>query len=404
MNKSIIIILLITVFDAIGIGLIMPVLPTLLNEFVSENSLATHYGVLLALYATMQVIFAPLLGRLSDKYGRKPILLFSLLGAALDYLLMACSTTLWMLYIGRILAGITGATGAVCASAMSDVTPTKNRTRYFGFLGGAFGIGLIIGPMLGGLLGEISAHTPFIFAALSHSVLLILSLCFFRETQKRETLVTNSTSKHQTASNSVTRFIKKSLYFWLVTYFIIQLIGQIPATIWVLFTQYRFDWNTTSVGISLAVLGVLHIFFQTVVAGKLAQKWGEKTTIMISMSIDMIGCLLLAWISQVWVILPALICLAAGGMGQPALQGYLSKAVDDNAQGKLQGTLVSLTNMTGIIGPLLFAVIYRYSIAYWDGLLWLIGSVLYGALFISAYLHQKRNNSDLNLALSKHNH
>lgn len=125
MNKSIIIILLITVLDAIGIGLIMPVLPTLLNEFVSENSLATHYGVLLALYATMQVIFAPILGRLSDKYGRKPILLFSLLGAALDYLLMAFSTTLWMLYIGRIIAGITGATGAVCASAMSDVTPAK---------------------------------------------------------------------------------------------------------------------------------------------------------------------------------------------------------------------------------------------------------------------------------------
>ncbi|QIG04871.1 tetracycline efflux MFS transporter Tet(H) [Proteus sp. ZN5] len=390
MNKSIIIILLITILDAIGIGLIMPVLPTLLNEFVSENSLATHYGVLLALYATMQVIFAPILGRLSDKYGRKPILLFSLLGAALDYLLMAFSTTLWMLYIGRIIAGITGATGAVCASAMSDVTPTKNRTRYFGFLGGAFGVGLIIGPMLGGLLGEISAHTPFIFAAISHSILLILSLLFFRETQKREALVANSTPENQTASNSVTGVIKKSLYFWLAAYFIIQFIGQIPATIWVLFTQYRFDWNTTSVGMSLAVLGVLHIFFQAVVAGKLAQKWGEKTTIMISMSIDMMGCLLLAWVGQVWVILPALICLAAGGMGQPALQGYLSKSVDDNAQGKLQGMLVSLTNITGIIGPLLFAFIYSYSIAYWDGLLWLMGAIFYAALLITAYFHQRK--------------
>lgn len=390
MNKSIIIILLITVLDAIGIGLIMPVLPTLLNEFVSENSLATHYGVLLALYATMQVIFAPILGRLSDKYGRKPILLFSLLGAALDYLLMAFSTTLWMLYIGRIIAGITGATGAVCASAMSDVTTAKNRTRYFGFLGGAFGVGLIIGPMLGGLLGDISAHMPFIFAAISHSILLILSLLFFRETQKREALVANRTPENQTASNTVTVFFKKSLYFWLATYFIIQLIGQIPATIWVLFTQYRFDWNTTSIGMSLAVLGVLHIFFQAIVAGKLAQKWGEKTTIMISMSIDMMGCLLLAWIGHVWVILPALICLAAGGMGQPALQGYLSKSVDDNAQGKLQGTLVSLTNITGIIGPLLFAFIYSYSVAYWDGLLWLMGAILYAMLLITAYFHQRK--------------
>ncbi|MEQ5326259.1 Tet(H)/Tet(J) family tetracycline efflux MFS transporter [Proteus sp. fly-1008] len=388
MNKSIIIILLITALDAIGIGLIMPVLPTLLNEFVSENSLATHYGVLLALYATMQVIFSPILGRLSDKYGRKPILLFSLLGAAFDYLLMAFSTTLWMLYIGRIIAGITGATGAVCASAMSDVTPAKNRTRYFGFLGGAFGVGLIIGPMLGGLLGEITTHTPFIFAAISHSILLILALLFFYETQKRETRVTNTCT--QISSNSITGFIKKSLYFWLVAYFIIQLIGQIPATIWVLFTQHRFDWNTTSVGMSLAVLGILHIFFQAVVAGKLAQKWGEKNTIMISMSIDMMGCLLLAWIGQVWVILPALICLAAGGMGQPALQGYLSKSVDNNAQGKLQGTLVSLTNITGIIGPLLFAFIYSYSIAYWDGLLWLMGAIFYTLLLITAYFHQRK--------------
>lgn len=386
MNKSIII-LLITVLDAIGIGLIMPVLPTLLNEFISENSLATHYGVLLALYATMQVIFAPILGRLSDKYGRKPILLFSLLGAALDYLLMAFSTTLWMLYIGRIIAGITGATGAVCASAMSDVTPAKNRTRYFGYLGGAFGVGLIIGPILGGLLGEISAHTPFICVAILHSVLLLLSLLFFYETQKRETRVTNTCT--QIASNSAAVCIKKSLYFWLIAYFIIQLIGQIPATIWVLFTQYRFDWNTTSVGMSLAALGVLHIFFQAVVAGTLAQKWGEKTTIILSISIDMMGCLLLAWVSQVWVILPALICLAAGGMGQPALQGYLSKSIDGNAQGKLQGTLVSLTNISGIIGPLCFAFIYHYSIVYWDGLLWMIGATFYAILLITAYFHQK---------------
>lgn len=387
MNKSIIIILLITVLDAIGIGLIMPVLPTLLNEFISENSLATHYGVLLALYATMQVIFAPILGRLSDKYGRKPILLFSLLGAALDYLLMAFSTTLWMLYIGRIIAGISGATGAVCASAMSDVTPAKNRTRYFGFLGGAFGVGLIIGPILGGLLGEISAHTPFICVAILHSVLLLLSLLFFYETQKRETRVTNTCT--QIASNSAAVCIKKSLYFWLIAYFIIQLIGQIPATIWVLFTQYRFDWNTTSVGMSLAALGVLHIFFQAVVAGTLTQKWGEKTTIILSISIDMMGCLLLAWVSQVWVILPALICLAAGGMGQPALQGYLSKSIDGNAQGKLQGTLVSLTNISGIIGPLCFAFIYHYSIVYWDGLLWMIGATFYAILLITAYFHQK---------------
>lgn len=389
MNKSIIIILLVTVLDAIGIGLIMPVLPTLLNEFVSENRLANHYGILLALYATMQVIFAPILGKLSDKYGRKPILLFSLLGAALDYLLMACSTSLWMLYIGRIIAGITGATGAVCASAMTDVTHPHERTRYFGFLGGAFGVGLIIGPMLGGLLGEISAHTPFIFAAISHSLLFIFSLLCFQETQTTKISTEISVLNQETAPHSATGFIKKSLFFWLIAYFIIQLIGQIPATIWVLFTQVRFAWHTTEVGLSLAFLGVLHIFFQAVLAGKLAQKWGERNTVIISMSIDAFGCLLLAWISHVWVMLPALICLAAGGMGQPALQGYLSKSVDHHVQGQLQGTLVSLTNITGIVGPLLFSFIYSYSVEYWDGLLWFIGAMLYSGLLVASYFKQK---------------
>ncbi len=153
MNKPAVIALVITLLDAMGIGLIMPVLPSLLREYLPEADVANHYGILLALYAVMQVCFAPLLGRWSDKLGRRPVLLLSLAGAAFDYTLLALSNVLWMLYLGRIISGITGATGAVAASVVADSTAVSERTAWFGRLGAAFGAGLIAGPAIGGLAG-----------------------------------------------------------------------------------------------------------------------------------------------------------------------------------------------------------------------------------------------------------
>ncbi|MDF5104158.1 MFS transporter, partial [Vibrio parahaemolyticus] len=154
MNKFAITALTITALDAMGIGLIMPVLPTLLREYVSAENLANHYGILLALYAIMQVFFAPLLGKWSDKFGRRPILLLSLAGAAVDYTLLALSSSLWMLYVGRLISGVTGATGAVAASVIADNTASQERTKWFGRLGAAFGVGLISGPAIGGFTGQ----------------------------------------------------------------------------------------------------------------------------------------------------------------------------------------------------------------------------------------------------------
>ena len=179
MNRYITVALLITFLDAVGMGLIMPVLPTLLEEFAAQNTIAMHYGFILALYALMQVIFAPILGQLSDKYGRKPILVISLIGAVCDYTLLSFSSALWMLYLGRMIAGISASTGAVAASMIADNTNATERTQWFGRLGAAFGAGLIAGPAIGGFILRNSLQYPFIAAATLNGIPVVLAIIIF---------------------------------------------------------------------------------------------------------------------------------------------------------------------------------------------------------------------------------
>lgn len=376
MNKSAYIALLITLLDAMGIGLIMPVLPTLLREFIAPENIANHFGVLLALYALMQVIFAPWLGKISDKRGRRSILLLSLIGASLDYLLLAFSSALWMLYLGRVLSGITGATGAVAASVIADTTATTERVKWFGWLGASFGIGLIIGPIIGGFAGAISPHSPFLIAACLNLVTFCIVAMLFRETRP-----INEVDNHEKDSSGKNRSVYmaliKSMPILLIIYFSAQLIGQIPATVWVLFTENRFAWNSVMVGFSLAGLGCLHAFFQAVIAGRIATKWGEKTAIIVGFIADSSAFALLAIVTEGWLVFPILILLAGGGIALPALQSVMSVQVSHQQQGSLQGVLVSLTNATGVIGPLLFAFIYNHTLPIWDGWVWIIGVLCY---------------------------
>ncbi|MGO2303632.1 MAG: Tet(A)/Tet(B)/Tet(C) family tetracycline efflux MFS transporter [Providencia sp.] len=391
MNKSASIALIITALDAIGIGLIMPVLPTLLREYVANETLANHYGILLALYAVMQVIFAPILGKWSDKFGRRPVLLLSLIGATLDYTLLALSSSLWMLYLGRTIAGITGATGAVAASIIADATTVKDRTTWFGRLGAAFGVGLIAGPAIGGFAGQYSPHLPFLIAAILNICVFVAVFIFFKG--KKINLDLEQQNIHDTSESSPIKTpfstLIKPIILLLFIFFIAQLIGQIPATIWVLFTENRFQWNSIEVGLSLAGLGIMHALFQAFIAGFLTRKFNEKITIIIGFISDGIAFILLSLITQGWMIYPTLILLAGGGIALPALQGLVSTQVNQDSQGKLQGILVSLTNLTGIIGPLLFSFIFGKTLALWDGWLWLIGSILYVGLIIIYALYSK---------------
>ncbi|EOE5318233.1 Tet(A)/Tet(B)/Tet(C) family tetracycline efflux MFS transporter [Providencia rettgeri] len=377
MNKFAITALTLTALDAMGIGLIMPVLPALLREYVTLENLANHYGILLALYSIMQVFFAPILGRWSDKFGRKPILLISLAGAVLDYSLLALSRSLWMLYLGRLISGITGATGAVAASIIADNTTPQERTKWFGRLGAAFGVGLIAGPAIGGFAGQFSPHLPFVIAAILNACsFVVIWLIFINKNAIQN-------DQNETVELSVP-FIQliKPVILLLFVFFMAQLIGQIPATTWVLFTENRFQWNSAQVGLSLAGLGVMHALFQAFIAGAIAKKFNEKVTIIVGFVADGSAFIILSLLTEGWMIYPTLILLAGGSIALPALQGLMSAQVNQANQGKLQGILVSLTNATGVIGPLLFSFIFGLTLANWDGWVWLIGAIMYIFLIV----------------------
>ncbi|HGN1704408.1 TPA: Tet(A)/Tet(B)/Tet(C) family tetracycline efflux MFS transporter [Providencia rettgeri] len=382
MNKFAITALTITALDAMGIGLIMPVLPALLREYVTLENLANHYGILLALYAIMQVFFAPILGKWSDKFGRRPILLISLAGAALDYTLLALSSSLWMLYLGRLISGITGATGAVAASVIADNTQPHQRTKWFGRLGAAFGVGLIAGPAIGGFAGQLSPHLPFVIAAILNACSFVVILFIFKDQRK------NTTQNEQPEDVPVpVPFIQviKPVTLLLFVFFMAQLIGQIPATTWVLFTESRFQWDSLQVGLSLAGLGVMHALFQAFVAGTIAKRFSEKVAIIVGFIADASAFIILSLLTEGWMIYPTLILLAGGSIALPALQGLMSAQVNQANQGKLQGVLVSLTNATGVIGPLLFSFIFGQTLAIWDGWVWMVGAMMY-VLLIVIYL------------------
>lgn len=393
MNRYTVIALLITFLDAVGMGLIMPVLPSLLEEFAAQNTIAMHYGFILALYALMQVIFAPILGQLSDKYGRKPILVISLIGAVCDYTLLSFSSALWMLYLGRMIAGISAATGAVAASMIADNTEAAQRTQWFGRLGAAFGAGLIAGPAIGGFIGQYSAHSPFIAAAILNGVALILVIMLFPH-QKIAPIQDSSTDiaeiPLENSSKSTLIPIIKPVIFLLILFFTVQMIGQVPATLWVLFTEARFEWNTFNVGLSLAGLGLMHIFFQAFVAGYIASRYRNEVVFILGFILDATAFALLAFITNVWLLFPTLILLAGGGIALPALQGAISIKTVTQHQGKLQGIMVSLTNLTGVIGPPIFALLYGKTAEFWDGTVWMIGTLLYSTLLLLYFCFHKK--------------
>lgn len=376
MNSSLAAALSVVILDAMGIGLVMPVLPALLREHVQPAEVAGHYGVLLSLYAVMQVCFAPLLGRLSDRYGRRPVLLISLAGSAIDYAIMAAAPTLWVLYIGRLVSGITGATGAVAAAVIADTTREKERARWFGLMSAGFGVGIIAGPAIGGILGERIAHAPFIAAALLNGAAFLFACLALSETGRGAGEVEKPDSPGLLAGLRQGGALRSVVPLFSV-FFLIQLIGQVPGALWVIYGEDRFQWDTAMVGLSLAAFGAMHALVQAFVTGRLSSWLGERPTLFLGMAADAAGFALLAFATQGWMVWPIIALLASGGVGMPALQAMLSRTVGDDRQGALQGLLASLTNLTSVIGPLGFTMLYAATSGLWSGCVWLVGAALY---------------------------
>lgn len=340
--------------DMIGIGVIIPSMPDIMRRFqLSESAIPTYLGYFIATYATMQFVASPLLGLLSDRYGRRPVLLLSLFVAAFDYLLMGFAPTLTVLFFGRALAGLTGANVTVAMAYIADVSNDKNRAANFGKMGAAFGLGFIIGPILGGLAAHKSAQLPFILAAVLNLLNFVFGLFVLPESLKQRR-VHPITLQDLNPLNSIKNIFNiPNILLLSCVYFLISLAGQTHPSVWNIYTQTRYQWNPAQVGFSLTFVGLLAALVQIFITNRAVKTFGELPILTWGTFAWSITFLMFGLASEGWMIYAILIPASVTSVMQPALQSLLAGRVHSNLQGQLQGSLVSLQSLASIINPLI---------------------------------------------------
>src|SRR5690625_3259722 len=354
-------ILITVLIDILGIGLVIPILPELIGQLTGSAAAGSSaYGLFIAVYAAMQFLFAPILGSLSDRFGRRPVLLVSLLGAGLDYVLMALAPTLWLLFAGRVIAGITGANITVATAFIADGTPPEERARNFGLIGAVFGIGFIIGPALGGFLGNIDLRLPFWAAAALALLNWLYGWFVLPESLKEENR--RPFGRAQLNPLGALRVLGRhrvvlGLTFTLVCTFLAQ---NILNSTWVLFTSFRFGWGPLENGYSLAFLGILTALVQGGLIRVLLPLLGEQRAILAGMFVSTAAMTSYGLLSQEWVLYATMMLGSLAGIAGPAVQGLVSRSVSAKEQGSVQGALASLASLTGVVGPLLGTQVFAF--------------------------------------------
>ena len=356
-------VLLVTLtINMIGIGLLMPVLPRLIEDFVGDISSASiNYGLIIALYAAMQFVFGPLLGALSDRFGRRPVILYSLGGLGVHYLLLAVAPTLGWLAIVRAAGGMMGASVSAASAYIADITPPERRAQNFGLIGVAFGLGFIIGPLLGGWLGEINLRLPFYVAAGLCAANFALAWFFLPESLASE----NRRRFRFRDANPIGAFILIGRYGTVVALLTVfaftQLAERAMESTWVLFTGFRYDWGPSQVGISLAVVGLLIVFTEGVLVRWMVPRLGEVRMLNIGLVVGGLCMVLIAFATEPWMAYVGISFYIMGwGVVGPAARAMASRSVAANEQGILQGAIGSLTTATGVIGPPVAAGLFGY--------------------------------------------
>ena len=304
------------------------------------------------------------------------VLLASLAGAAVDYLVMAAAPSLSWLYVGRVLAGITGANMAVATAYLTDVTPEAERAGRFGQMGVALGVGFIAGPLIGGLLGALHLRAPFLAAAAMNGLNLLLA--YFVLPESREPQSGPREKRNINAFAALHRLRGTPNLMPLVgVYAVIMLASQAPGTLWIIYGEDRFAWTTTIAGVSLAAFGACHALSQAFAIGPLVARLGERVALLIGLAADSLGLVFMAIATRGWMPFAILPLFAVGGITMPSLQAMLARQIDDSRQGELQGTLTSIASLIGVGGPLAATWLYAATQRTWPGLVWAIGAALY---------------------------
>ncbi|UOE36886.1 TCR/Tet family MFS transporter [Chryseobacterium oryzae] len=350
--------------DVIGLGIIIPVIPKLIEELIhgSVNEAAKYGGWLGFVYAFTQFIFAPVVGNLSDRYGRRPIILISLLGFAVDYVFLALAPTITLLFVGRIIAGITGASFTTASAYIADISTDKDRAKNFGMIGAAFGLGFIIGPLMGGGLGYLGPRVPFYAAAVLCLLNFLYGYFILPESLDKEKRRPFEWKRANPIGSFKFLLKHPELSGLVISLFLIYIASHAVQTNWSYYTMGIFGWDELMVGVSLGVIGLLIALVQGVLIRWTTPKLGENKSIYIGLSLYALGMLLFAFATEGWMMLAILIPYSLGGICGPSLQSVISKNVAPNEQGELQGALTGLMSVTSCIGPpLMTYLFYHYS-------------------------------------------
>ncbi|WP_375450561.1 TCR/Tet family MFS transporter [uncultured Devosia sp.] len=359
---TLICILVTILLDMIGVGIIVPVLPELLEELTggSVAQAAVIGGYLVFAYAFMQFVFSPVLGNLSDRYGRRPVLLCSLAGLTFDYLMMSIAPVVWYLFVSRIIAGIAGAAVATATAYMADITPPHKRTHRFGLIGAAFGLGFIIGPVIGGELGELGPRAPFFAAAGLAFANLLFGLFVLPESLPKANR-RKFDIRRANPFGAMMALRKYPIVLWLLAVlFAFSLAAQALPAVFSYFTVEVFRFTSSNIGRSLGAFGVGFAICQAFLVGPFVKRLGETPVVILGLLAAIAAFAGVAFTSEVYYLYLFIMIGAISGLAAPAINGVLSRQVPDNAQGELQGAVNASNSLATIIGPLAATQIFSY--------------------------------------------
>lgn len=372
------------VLDIVAMGIVIPVLPGLIEQFVGSNARAgVINGVFIALWAGMQFVASPIIGSLSDQYGRRPVILLSCAGLAADYVLMALAPDLWWLALGRIVAGITSSSFTTIYAYMADITPPEQRARAYGLIGAAFSGGFVLGPVLGGFLGEFGPRVPFWVAAGLSGVAFLYGLFVLPESLPPERRMSFSWRRANPVGAMMLLRRHPELSGLAGVTFLLYFAHHVFSAVFVLYAALRYDWGPWQVGLLLAGVGVLDMIVQGVLVGPVVKRLGDRTTMIVGLVGGTVGLALMGWAPTPLAFILAMLPNALWGLAMPTLQSLMTRRVGEDEQGQLQGATMSVASIAGVASPLFFGWVYSLSAATAPGLSFYIAAAVLGlgALF-----------------------
>jgi DHA1 family tetracycline resistance protein-like MFS transporter len=382
-------VLVAALLDMMAMGIVMPVLPGLIAHLTGSIETAGIWtGMIGSLWAVMQLIAAPVIGALSDRYGRRPVILISTAGLSLDWVLMACAPNLWWLVVGRIIGGITSASGTALFACVADVTPAEARAKAFGMVGAAVSAGFVIGPALGGVLGEIGPRAPFWAAAGFSAAAFVYGVFVLPETLPASARAPFAWRRvHPLAGIGLLR-ARPGLGALAASGFLLTFTHRLFMTVFVLFAWQRFALGPLEVGLLLAGSSVLDFMMQGVLVGPVTARLGERMMIVLGLGIGGLGLLAMGLAPSLAWFLGGMLVNALWGLAEPTIRAALSGRVSDGEQGQLQGAVQSLASIAGITGPLFFGWLYGATSHGWPGASFVAAAAI---LAVAAILGARRD-------------